>query len=56
MLKARETYEIITPEEIGLTRADEAGLVLGELPTDLLMHILCGLRGLEIMELQLQRM
>ena len=30
MLKNKETYEIITPEEIGLVRADEAGLVMGE--------------------------
>ena len=29
MLKSRETYEIIMPEEIGLTRADQAGIVLG---------------------------
>ena len=29
MLKNKETYEIITPEEIGLVRADEAGLVMG---------------------------
>ena len=30
MLKNKETYEIITPEEIGLVRADEAGIVMGE--------------------------
>ncbi|KAL3684946.1 hypothetical protein R1sor_002968 [Riccia sorocarpa] len=31
MLKHKGTYEIISPEEIGLVRADEAGLVLGKL-------------------------
>ncbi|CAM6087465.1 unnamed protein product [Calypogeia fissa] len=31
MLKHKGTYEIIAPEEIGLLRADEAGLVLGKL-------------------------
>ncbi len=30
MLKSKETYEIITPEEIGLVRQDEAGIVMGE--------------------------
>ena len=30
MLKNKETYEIITPEEIGLVRTDEAGIVMGE--------------------------
>ena len=30
MLKNKSTYEIITPEEIGLVRADEAGIVMGE--------------------------
>ena len=30
MLKNKATYEIITPEEIGLVRADEAGIVMGE--------------------------
>ena len=29
MLKNKATYEIITPEEIGLVRADEAGIVMG---------------------------
>ena len=33
MLKNKETYEIITPEEIGLVRADEAGIVMGESPS-----------------------
>ncbi len=30
MLKSKETYEIITPEEIGLVRQDDAGIVMGE--------------------------
>ena len=30
MLKNKSTYEIITPEEIGLVRSDEAGIVMGE--------------------------
>ena len=31
MLKSRETYEIMTPESIGLNRAaDDAGIVLGK--------------------------
>ncbi|KAK9842718.1 hypothetical protein WJX74_001303 [Apatococcus lobatus] len=30
MLKSRQTYEIMVPETIGLTRADEAGIVLGK--------------------------
>ncbi|KAL4429865.1 hypothetical protein ABPG77_010982 [Micractinium sp. CCAP 211/92] len=30
MLKNRDTYEIMSPETIGLTRADEAGIVLGK--------------------------
>ena len=29
MLKSKATYEIITPEEIGLVRMDDAGIVLG---------------------------
>ena len=33
MLKSKETYEIITPEEIGLVRQDEAGIVMGESPS-----------------------
>ncbi|KAL9240701.1 hypothetical protein vseg_014889 [Gypsophila vaccaria] len=31
MLKHRGTYEIMSPEDIGLERADESGLVLGKL-------------------------
>ncbi|XP_057546804.1 2-isopropylmalate synthase A-like isoform X2 [Amaranthus tricolor] len=31
MLKHKGTYEIISPEDIGLQRADESGLVLGKL-------------------------
>ena len=30
MLKFRGTYEIMSPETIGLTRKDEAGIVLGK--------------------------
>ncbi|PSC68493.1 2-isopropylmalate synthase isoform B [Micractinium conductrix] len=30
MLKNRDTYEIMSPETIGLARADEAGIVLGK--------------------------
>lgn len=32
MLKSKATYEIITPEEIGLVRMDDAGIVLGAQP------------------------
>ncbi|XP_009604558.1 2-isopropylmalate synthase A isoform X1 [Nicotiana tabacum] len=31
MLKHKDTYEIISPEDIGLNRANEAGIVLGKL-------------------------
>lgn len=31
MLKHKNTYEIISPEEIGLHRSDESGIVLGKL-------------------------
>ncbi|MCD7449111.1 hypothetical protein HAX54_049225 [Datura stramonium] len=31
MLKHKDTYEIISPEDIGLSRANEAGIVLGKL-------------------------
>eukprot|EP00899_Mesostigma_viride_P020631 jgi/Mesvir1/2856/Mv13943-RA.1 len=31
MLKNKDTYEIMSPEDIGLVRRDEAGLVLGKL-------------------------
>ncbi|KAK9906563.1 hypothetical protein WJX75_004234 [Coccomyxa subellipsoidea] len=30
MLKSKDTYEIISPEEIGLVRMDEAGIVMGK--------------------------
>lgn len=30
MLKSKDTYEIMSPETIGLTRADDAGIVLGK--------------------------
>eukprot|EP00210_Caulerpa_lentillifera_P001480 g1420.t1 len=30
MLKSKDTYEIMTPESIGLRRSDQAGLVLGK--------------------------
>jgi hypothetical protein len=31
MLKYKGTYEIISPDDIGLTRANEFGIVLGKL-------------------------
>ena len=31
MMKNKSTYEIMSPEYIGLTRADESGIVLGEM-------------------------
>lgn len=31
MLKHKGTYEIISPEDIGLERTNEAGIVLGKL-------------------------
>lgn len=31
MLKNKSTYEIISPEDIGLTRSNESGIVLGKL-------------------------
>lgn len=31
MLKHKDTYEIISPEDIGLNRANESGIVLGKL-------------------------
>lgn len=31
MLKHKGTYEIISPEDIGLYRSNEAGIVLGKL-------------------------
>lgn len=31
MLKHKETYEIIAPEDIGFDRTNEAGIVLGKL-------------------------
>lgn len=31
MLKNKGTYEIISPEDIGLERSNEAGIVLGKL-------------------------
>ncbi|RVW92376.1 2-isopropylmalate synthase B [Vitis vinifera] len=31
MLKHKETYEIISPEDIGLFRSNESGIVLGKL-------------------------
>lgn len=31
MLKHKGTYEIISPEDIGLERSNEAGIVLGKL-------------------------
>lgn len=34
MLKSKATYEIISPDEIGLQRSDDAGIVLGPAPGD----------------------
>lgn len=31
MLKHKNTYEIISPEDIGLHRSDDSGIVLGKL-------------------------
>lgn len=31
MLKHKETYEIISPEDVGLFRSNESGIVLGKL-------------------------
>lgn len=31
MLKHKNTYEIISPEDIGLSRSNESGIVLGKL-------------------------
>ena len=33
MMKNKSTYEIMSPEYIGLTRADESGIVLGQAST-----------------------
>ena len=32
MLKNKDTYEIISPEEIGLVRTDDVGLIMGAFP------------------------
>ena len=32
MLKNKDTYEIISPEEIGLVRSDDVGLIMGVCP------------------------
>ena len=34
MMKNKSTYEIMSPEYIGLTRADESGIVLGQYYTN----------------------
>lgn len=31
MLKNKDTYEIMSPEDIGLLRSNESGIVLGKL-------------------------
>ncbi len=36
MLKSKDTYEIIRPEEIGLTRQDDAGIVMGMSSSEIL--------------------
>ncbi|KAH1202438.1 2-isopropylmalate synthase 2, chloroplastic [Glycine max] len=38
MLKHKGTYEIISPEDIGLERTNEVGIVLGKLRSILLVH------------------
>lgn len=38
MLKDKRTYEIISPEDIGYDRSNEAGIVLGKLRYILLLH------------------
>lgn len=40
MLKHKGTYEIISPEDIGLARANESGIVLGKLRYGLGLFIL----------------
>lgn len=38
MMKNKSTYEIMSPEYIGLTRSDESGIVLGQLPSPVCMQ------------------
>lgn len=40
MMKNKSTYEIMSPEYIGLTRADESGIVLG-MPCQHFLSICC---------------
>ena len=40
MMKNKSTYEIMSPEYIGLTRADESGIVLG-IPWQRFLSICC---------------
>ncbi|GAY36159.1 hypothetical protein CUMW_279300 [Citrus unshiu] len=40
MLKHKGTYEIISPEDIGLERSSEAGIVLGKLSGDCLVYFI----------------
>jgi hypothetical protein len=41
MMKNKSTYEIMSPEYIGLTRADESGIVLGMPRHPLVQYRLC---------------
>lgn len=41
MLKHKGTYEIICPEEIGLERSNDAGIVLGKLRYEIFDLCLC---------------
>lgn len=39
MLKFKGTYEIISPEDIGLTRSNESGIVLGKLRYEMVIPL-----------------
>jgi hypothetical protein len=41
MLKHKGTYEIICPEEIGLERSNDAGIVLGKLRYESYSCLVC---------------
>lgn len=40
MLKHKGTYEIISPEDIGLSRSSESGIVLGKHRYEMI-HVIC---------------
>lgn len=40
MLKHKGTYEIISPDDIGLSRSNESGIVLGKLRYEMI-HVVC---------------